>query len=52
MSQSYTGRPDRDPPPGSEEEDPFPFIAAASHAWKQDTDRQLFGPIELSQHCV
>lgn len=31
---------------------PFPYTAAASHAWKQDTDRQLFGPIELSQHCV
>lgn len=31
---------------------PFPYTAVASHAWKQDADRQLFGPIVLSQHCM
>lgn len=45
MSQSYKDRPGSDPPP-------FPYTAVASHAWKQDADRQLFAPIELSQHCV
>lgn len=48
MSQSYKDRPDSDPPPPP----PFPYTAVASHAWKQDADRQLFAPIELSQHCV
>lgn len=31
---------------------PFPYTAVASHAWKQNADRQLFGPIVLSQHCM